>query len=103
MCALTAVDVLGLPGRLRQCVTCLYPCAGAAMATALAQLSAASAAAGSGRQRVRVPWPLYLIGTRDSFTTALLQQTTQVWHSMTSAEPGNIRQQLPGISSIAAG
>lgn len=66
------VDFCPLP------LTTMPPCAGAALATALAQLSAASAAAVGGRQRARLPWPLYLIGTRDSFTTALLQQTDQV-------------------------
>ena len=65
-----------VPGRSRLIPACVH--AGPMFATALAKLSAVAAAAGPGRQRARLPWPLYLISTRDSFSTALLQRTSQV-------------------------
>ena len=64
-----------------------FRCVGLEFATALAQLAAAAAAAGKARHKL--PWPHYLIATRDSFTTQLLQKATQAsWcqgHSMTAA------------------
>ena len=56
----------------------LYLGAGHDFARALAQAAAVRACAAAACPATPLPWPFYLIGTRDSFTHELVTKATQV-------------------------